>query len=392
MAAFGEPRFYDLVEPLMRISNGRIKLDQSYFQFSSPADAPYTPKLIQLLGRPRQPDALFSLDQEGRSAEAAAEDKRFADIAASIQRLTEIRLLELITYWRTHTGIREVAVAGGVGLNSLANGKIQRETDTRLYVHPAAGDAGGALGAAIGYSAEHDKTHPPKTLRSAYLGLSYSMDDIEHAVRHYPAPCIHKHGSEREAISHAAEIIANGNVIGWLQDRFEWGPRALGARSILASPAFPDMKERVNRQIKFREPFRPFAPAVLAERASDYFDLPPGDFDCRPEIFMLSVCPVKNEVHEKLPAIVHMDGTARVQLVHESLNPLFYALLQRVGELTGHPVVLNTSFNLRGEPIVSSPVDALQTFEWSEMNNLVMGRVVIDRPELGLLVRNRVAQ
>ncbi len=351
---------------------------------------PFNEKLIALLGQPRKPGTDFSLSDKPADEQTDSDDRRYADIGASVQRVAEEIILELISYWTTKTQISDVVMAGGVALNSLANGRIQKELDIRLYIHPAAGDSGGSLGAALGYY--HDVAKSPKqVLKSPYLGLSYSTQDVLRAVNHYPLNNIHEYTTYDDMIEQTAQLIAQGKVLGWMQGRFEWGPRALGCRSIIASPIFADMKDRVNRQIKFREPFRPFAPAVLAERAHEYFDLPRIDYDCHPECYMISVCNVKEEAKAIIPAIVHVDGTARVQTVYEETNPLYYALIKRVGELTGAPVILNTSFNLKGEPIVSSPIDAIQTFEWSEMNNLVMDRIIVDRPDVSSILQNRLS-
>lgn len=174
-------------------------------------------------------------------------------------------------------------------------------------------------------------------------------------------------------------MLSEGAVIGWFQGRSEWGPRALGARSILADPTRPNIKAIVNEKIKFRELFRPFAPSVLAEKAAEYFDIPGVPSPSGPENFMLQVCPVRESAREKLPAITHVDGTARVQTVRRDVNPLYYALIEELGKINGVPVVLNTSFNLRGEPMVDSPEDAIKTFSWSDMDYLVMGHHLLKK-------------
>jgi carbamoyltransferase len=218
-------------------------------------------------------------------------------------------------------------------------------------------------------------------LKHAYWGAAYSDAEIQDYLETQGFP-YEAYSAEDKLIARVVEELLEGNVVGWFQGRFEWGPRALGARSILADPRRPEMKEIVNTKIKFREPFRPFAPSVLAEAAERYFDLPeaPRHYPAR---FMLYVVDVKPGQDRVVPAITHVDGTARLQTVHESESPLYHALIRAFGEATGVPVVLNTSFNLKGEPIVASPADAMRTFLRSEMDVLVLGRYVIHKRRLG---------
>jgi carbamoyltransferase len=381
MAAFGEPLYADRLRPLMRARKGQIVLDQRFFNFTRVSDMPFSPELVALLGPARRPESEFAVDEFSGRPPSGTEDRRFADIAASVQRVAEETILDVVKYAVGKTGIADVVLAGGVGLNSLANARLQREACRRLYVQPAAGDAGSALGAALDHY-HRVMGRPRSTPRlDPYLGVAYSDLDVARAVRRYRSNNVVRYADEASMIAAAADLLASGKVLGWLQGRFEWGPRALGNRSILANPALSGIKNRVNISIKYREPFRPFAPAVIAERAHEFFDLPGGDHVARPENYMLSVCPVLPEARLRIPAVVHADGSARVQLVSKDQNPRFHALISALGERTGIPVILNTSFNLRGEPIVSSPRDAVQTFEWSEMDNLVMENWIVGRPE-----------
>ena len=382
MAAFGKPIYYNKIRPLIQFKNGRIRVDQSYFTFRNPKEMPYSEKLVSLLGEARVSGAQINLSAVDEEVSDDPDSIRYSNIAASVQKVAEEIILEFVEYATKRTGISNLCMAGGVALNSLANGKLQCTRNGGIYIHSSPGDSGGAIGGAFIHYHKHAPAAEKKPQRNPYLGLSYSERTVLQAVRNYASDEVIRYDTTEAMIGVVAGYLAEGKVIGWMQGCFEWGPRALGARSILASPTFPDMKDRVNRQIKFREPFRPFAPSVLAEEAARYFEMPGPDYPARPEDYMLSVCPVREAYHDKIPAIVHVDGTARVQTVREDLSPVYHALIKKVGECTGIPIVMNTSFNLRGEPIVSSPKDAMQTFELSEMDYLVMGNVVVSRPSV----------
>jgi carbamoyltransferase len=261
----------------------------------------------------------------------------------------------------------------------MANGRIERDLGVRLYVQPAAGDAGGSLGAALFYHHCIYGGTRVRPLNHAYLGQAWSMEACEkalkktqlHRVRHMP--------NEEALVTEVARLLAEGAVIGWFHGRFEWGPRALGARSILADPRRANMKSLVNEKIKFREPFRPFAPSVLAHRAGEFFALPPDRFPLSPEDFMLSVSPVHEAKRDQIPAVTHVDNTSRVQLVRSDTNPRYHALIESFDRITGIPMVLNTSFNRRGEPIVASPEDAIETFLWTELDYLVLEELIVSK-------------
>jgi carbamoyltransferase len=289
---------------------------------------------------------------------------------------TEETLLAMANYVHQETGLTKLCMAGGVALNSVANGRILRETPFEdIYIQPSAGDGGGAMGAALW--AYHMILGKPRqfVLEHAYWGEAHSRDSIETFLRTQNIAYA-RYEDEEKLIGQVVDELAAGKVIGWLQGRFEWGPRALGNRSILADPRRADMKDIVNTKIKFREPFRPFAPSVLAEQAARYFALPdpPRHYPAR---FMLYVVDVKPEQQEVLPAITHADGTGRLQTVSAVTNPRYYQLIQRFGEATGVPVLLNTSFNLRGEPIVNTPAEAFNTFHRSGMDVLVLDHCII---------------
>ena len=270
-------------------------------------------------------------------------------------------------------------MAGGVAYNSVANGRLLRETPfEELYIQPAAGDSGGALGAAL--YAYHALLGKPRrfTMEHAYWGRGYGAGEIKTALdaRGVSYEIVDDEGRLVDVV---ADELAAGGVIGWHQGRFEWGPRALGNRSILADPRRAEMKDVVNTKIKFREPFRPFAPSVLAEHARRYFELPDGgqEHAGHPATFMLVVQPVADAERSTIPAITHAGGTGRLQTVTPDANPRYRKLIERFGEATGVPVLLNTSFNLRGEPIVTTPDNALNTFYNSGIDTLVLGDFIV---------------
>jgi len=270
-------------------------------------------------------------------------------------------------------------MAGGVAYNSVANGRILRETPfEELYIQPAAGDSGGAVGAAL--YAYHVLLGKPRAfvMEHAYWGRAYGPDEIKAAVEARGVPYEVVEDEDR-LVDIVADELTRGRVIGLHQGRFEWGPRALGNRSIIADPRRVEMKDIVNTKIKFREPFRPFAPSILAERAESYFDLRDGRdvWPRDPAKFMLVVLPVADDKRTAIPAVTHAGGTGRLQTVTRDGNPRYYKLIERFGQATGVPVILNTSFNLRGEPIVTTPDNALNTFYRSGIDTLVMGEMLI---------------
>jgi carbamoyltransferase len=367
LAGFGQPVHLDAMRSLLRTTaDGLFSVDQDYFEFESPGDLPYRPALCELFGEPRD-----------RQSDAVT--PQYANIAASLQARLEETALHVVGHAVAASGLRNVCIAGGVGLNSLANARLQRDLECPLYVHPAAGDSGGALGAALHHW--HLRLAQPRGggLDNVYLGEEYSEYEILEELRRHAVEDWKRCASEDELVSWAVDRLVDGKVVGWMQGRFEWGPRALGNRSILANPTRPDMQDIVNRRIKFREPFRPFAPAVLTERAHEYFEVAAALAPTAPEHFMLAVARVRADKRSVIPAVTHCDGTGRVQIVREETNPRFYRLIKAFGERTGVPVLLNTSFNLRGEAMVDKPYDALETFFWSDMDSLIMGNIVLDK-------------
>jgi carbamoyltransferase len=390
MAPFGSPRYVDKVWKLIRVQpDGSFELDMDYFAFHHSTHQTYSRKFEALFGPPRDPRTNFFTPSSGYPSyfgerptnydELARQNEHYADIAASIQAVTEEVLLTMARAVHRETGLRRLCLAGGVALNSVANGRILRETPfEELYIHPAAGDGGGAVGAALyGYHAVLGKPRA-FVMEHAAWGEEHSPVVVQRFLERNTIS--HEHvDDEATLVERVVDRLERGKVVGWCQGRFEWGPRALGQRSILADPRRADMKHLVNLKIKFREPFRPFAPSVLVERTAEYFDLPDAAKHY-PARFMLYVVNVREDKRAVIPAVTHVDGTGRVQTVRRDVNPRYYRLIEAFGEATGVPIVLNTSFNLRGEPIVNTPAEAFRTFSESGMDALVLGDCLIDKP------------
>jgi carbamoyltransferase len=392
MAPYGQPRYVDKVWKLIQQNaDGSFHLNMDYFSFHHSTDRTFSKKFEALFGDPRPTKLNFFTeatgypkyfgDPPGNYQELCKLNQHFADIASSIQKVTEEVLLGMARSVQKQTGMKRLCIAGGVGLNSVANSRILRETDfEELYVQPAAGDGGGALGAALW--AYNTLLGKPRTfvMKHAYWGRANSEAEISDFLRSNNIP-YRQLSNEDEVIDTVVERLTNAKVIGWSQGRFEWGPRALGSRSILADPRNPEMKDIVNAKIKFREPYRPFAPSVLAESAEKYFDLPNA---CKhyPARYMLYVVPVKSAAQSVLPSITHVDGTGRLQTVFKEQSPRYYKLIERFGQATGVPVVMNTSFNLKGEPVVTTPANAFHTFKTSEMDTLVLENFIVEKSAL----------
>lgn len=392
MAPFGRPDYVDKVYELVHVDgDGGFELDMDYFSFHYSSEKTFSKKFEKLFGTPRDQKAHFFTPSTGYPSyfgdrpsdfdELGRQNQYYADIAASIQVVTEQIMVKMANYAYRETGLSKLCMAGGVALNSVANRKILSDTPfDDIYIQPAAGDGGGAVGAALyGY---HALLGQPRkfVMEHAYWGEEHSAQDTEQFLTENNIP-YERIEDDRKLIERVVDGLTRGKVIGWHQGRFEWGPRALGNRSIIADPRRADMKDIVNVKIKFREPFRPFAPSVLVERAGDYFalDNPEKHYPAR---FMLYVTDVRENKRDVLPAITHVDGTGRLQTVTKELNPKYYSLIEAFGEATGVPVVLNTSFNLKGEPIVNTPGEAFNSFSKSGMDLLVLGNYIVDKDKL----------
>lgn len=378
LAPYGQPEYVDtILDNIIDVrDDGSFHLNMSYFSFAT--DFTMTNKKF---------GNLFGVSRRQEETELL---QVHMNIAASIQKVVEIVLLRMARFISTETGQTHLCLAGGVALNCVANGILSREQIFKdVWVQPAAGDAGGALGAAL--AAWHLHFGKPRSLRSkkdgmqgSFIGPKFSDDVIEQELKSCRA--VYRKVQEDKLLDFLIDQLIDGKAIGWMQGRMEFGPRALGSRSIIADPRSESMQKQLNLKVKYRESFRPFAPSVLSEDASDWFDL-------RHESpYMLMVCPVKPEKRlpttadqqllfgiEKLnvprsvvPSITHVDYSARVQTVHHETNPKYYKLLKLMKEKTGVPMVINTSFNVRGEPIVCSPKDAFNCFMGTELDILVV--------------------
>jgi carbamoyltransferase len=387
MAPYGQPNYLDEIARIVRVDgDGGLHLNMDYFSFHQSTQHTFSPKFVELFGPPRAPEGEFFTttthprkDHPHWDEAAAAQNQKYADIAASIQLLTEEIILKMARHAHTQTGSQNLVMAGGVALNSVANGRVLREGPFKnVFVQPAAGDSGGAIGAAL-YVYHVALGKPRKfTMEHAYWGAEYPESEMVAAI--------HQAGFKHEAfddddklLDRVVDTLLASKVVGWYRGRFEWGPRALGQRSILADPRREEMKEVVNTKIKFREPFRPFAPVVLEERAHEYFTTPELDKQYMPR-YMLMVSNVPEDKWDKIQAVCHK-GTGRLQSVREEWNPGYYNVIKKFGQATGVPVLLNTSYNLRGEPIVTTPQEAIKTFAASDIDQLVMGPFLVHKPD-----------
>ncbi|HLU43614.1 MAG TPA: carbamoyltransferase C-terminal domain-containing protein [Natronosporangium sp.] len=357
LAAYGRPTYLEEMRQLVRLlPEGRYELDLSWFRHHATGKHQMSQKFIDRFGPPRP-----------RTREAVPQ--HYADIAYGLQKVLEEVGLHVARWLQAETGMRNLATAGGVALNSVMNGRIFLETPfEEFFAQPAAADDGSALGAALAVSVGKGAGRP----RGEYifLGPSYDEAEMEKALAEAGLPY-----QRPESITEAtARALADGKIVGWFQGRMECGPRALGNRSILADPRGKDTKDRLNEKVKHREPFRPFAPSCLAEKAGEYFA------SGYPSPVMLLVFDVLEHQREKVPAITHADGTARVQTVTREENPLYYELISKFEELTGVPMVVNTSFNDNEEPIVCTPADAVSCFLRTGMDALALGPFFVEKP------------
>lgn len=360
LAPYGKPTFYDQVrETVDWKPDGSFKLNTQYFDFMHGLRMT-SDKFHKLFGGPPHP------------GESRLTQREF-DIAASIQKVTDEIMLAMASHVRKQSGMRQLCLAGGVALNCVANAKILREAGfDDIWIQPAAGDAGGALGAA--YYLYNTVLGKPRTyeMRHAYYGPEFNEKQCQGALDEMCAK--YRRLDEAELVREVSSLIANNNVVGWFQGRMEFGPRALGSRSILADARDPKMKDALNMKIKFREGFRPFAPSVTSEAASEYFELNPR----HKSPFMLLVADVRPD-KRVIPSVTHVDGSARLQTVDRTTNPLYHELISEFGRQTGVPVIINTSFNVRGEPIVCTPIDAYRCFMRTNMDYLVVGPFLLDK-------------
>jgi carbamoyltransferase len=361
LAAYGEDTFVERFRDVIRPTpDGGYAVNMAYFSYDTFGQlSPFKRKFVEAFGPPR--------------ARSGPITDRHRDLAYAVQAVTEEIVLHRVRTLLKQHPVRDLCLSGGVALNCVANARILEETDVRrLWVPPCASDTGAPLGSALWHH-HQDLGHARGfELKHALLGKAYGEGEIVRALQAAGLRC--RRMGEAQLLEHVARDLADGKIVGWFQGRFEMGPRALGNRSILADPRRPEMRDVLNAKVKRREPFRPFAPAVLVERAAEFFEID------QPDPFMTLAPRARPEARNRIPAAVHVDGTGRIQTVERSSNPRYYGLIEEFGRLTGVPVLLNTSFN-RTEPIVASPRDAIECYLRSGMDVLVLGDFyTTDRP------------
>ncbi|MBI1911177.1 MAG: carbamoyltransferase [Deltaproteobacteria bacterium] len=375
LASFGKPKYMDEFRQIVKLTPEGFKMDMDYFTFhlpvlidnwGDPTTASFfiyqdwlSKKFHSLFGPPRMPGSDYT--------------QKHMDIAASLQLMLEETVFHLLKLLHNETGGDDLCLSGGVALNCVMNGKVTANTPfKRVFVQPNAGDGGLSLGSAL-HLYHHQLVMPKKhAIHSAALGTEYSNKDVRSALDSANL----KYVRHDDITPHIANHIASGKVIGWFQGKMEFGPRALGNRSILADPRRPDMKDFINSRVKHREHFRPFAPSVLEEDAKTFFNL--NGF---PSPYMLLAVDVRSERAQQVPAITHVDGTARVQTVDKSANPKYRRLIEEFKKITGIPLLLNTSFNLKGEPVVSSPQDAIKSFLATRIDVLAIEDFIVEKQQ-----------
>ena len=361
LAPYGEPKYVDRIKQLITIKDdGTFRLNMKHFAFDYGLRM-YRPSFEKIMGAPTRKMDDDNLEQYHK------------DVARSLQEVVNEIMVKLATNIVEQTGIKRLCLAGGVALNCVANGHVLRESPVEeIFIQPAAGDNGGAMGAALWLWHQVLNKKRQWKLTTPYLGPEYSEEKMKKVLNRYGAVY---HKMERSALlKEGVRLLDDAQVVGLHQGRMEWGPRALGHRSILGDPRHPEMREIINAKIKMREGFRPFAPTVLEEDCQDYFEL-----DC-PSPYMLLVAPVRNAI-SPLPSITHVDGSARIQTIRQDQDPFYYDLIQTMRNTTGCSVLINTSMNVRGEPIVNTPEDTYRCFMRTHMDALIMGPFILYKSE-----------
>lgn len=361
LAPYGDPKVYlPEFRKIVRLEpEGRFSLDMSYFEYHLYGRGHWvSDKFARVFGPPRRREEPI--------------EKRHEDVAAALQRITEEVSLHMAEHLHAVTGKRNLCIAGGVGLNSVMNGRIlQHGPFEEIFIQPAANDAGTAIGAALWVHSCLLGLPRPPAMEHAYWGPTFTDEEIAATLARYDGRLVYRQLDDPARAG--AEIIARGEILGWFQGRMEFGPRALGNRSILADPRWPEMKDLLNARVKHREPFRPFAPSVLEERTGEYFTVD------HLSPFMILVFDVRPEKRALVPAITHVDGTGRVQTVSRETNPRYWALISEFERLTGVGLVLNTSFNVMGEPIVCQPHEAIECFLNTGIDRLIIGDYLVEK-------------
>lgn len=362
LSPYGKPTYYDKFKKIVYVHNdGSINLDMRYFDFHYKLRMP-SKKFIDEFGPMRKKES--NLEQMHK------------DIAASLQKITEEVIFKMLNHLYEETKIKNLVMAGGVALNSVANGKIKRNTSfENVWIQPSASDAGTSLGAACYVYNTILGNKRNYVMDSAYLGPAYSTNLIQKLLDENKIK-YKKFKDDNELMKKTAELIWDNHVVGWFQGRMEWGPRALGARSILSNPCNPKMKDILNLKVKHREYFRPFAPVIIEEDVHNYFEIDKDD-----EPFMLFVYPIKKGKRKLIPAVTHVDGSGRLQTISKKQNPLYYGVIKEFEKLSNVPVLVNTSFNIRGEPIVCTPKHAYRCMMGTGIDYLVMDKFLVARAD-----------
>lgn len=362
LAAYGKPHFLEEIWRMLHLGDdGSLNLDLSYFSFTRSRKKMFSPKFLKLFGEPRLHTKPWCL----QGGKVALEDKRYADIAASIQKFTEEAMLRMAEEAGRLVKSTNLCLAGGVAFNCVANSyAFKHSRFQNVYIQPAAGDAGGALGAALYFARSQGEKR--FVLQHTFWGQQHDEVEIEKAILFYNYGRL----CREKLLEKVAQDIVEGKIVGWYQGQFEWGPRALGHRSLLAQPDKLGIKDFLNKEVKEREPFRPFAPSILKEEAKNYFEMGKAQGSLPLKFMLMTLDCLKPEYFK---GAIQIDQSARLQLVEESDDPLFYALIKEVARFTGLPAVLNTSLNGSGEPIVDSPKQALNFFNKKPLDVLVLG-------------------
>lgn len=371
LSPYGEPKYLEQMKKIVRLkNNGLFELNEDYFIHSTKGvamtwdngapfiDRIYSDKLIEEFGKPRDKDEPLT--------------QYHKDLAASVQQHTEDVIFHILNHLYEKTQIENICIAGGVAQNSVANGKVLTKTKFKNVYIPSAGyDAGTAIGSALWFYHQSKDGKRNGVVKNAAFGAHHKDDDIEKVLQSKNVN-YKRYENDNDTIERTAKLLADGCVLGWFQGRTEFGPRALGNRSVLVHPGRPDAKDLINSKIKRRESFRPFAPSILREYVNEYFETEDDVY------FMEKVFKIKEEKRKLLPAVTHVDGTGRLQTVHKEVSPKYYALIESFNKKTGLPILLNTSFN-ENEPIVNTPSEALDCFLRTEMDAIVLGNCIVER-------------
>jgi len=377
LAAFGKPSYVEKVRQIISFSNNNLKLDSTFFNFDDLLSPSYTKSFLDLFGLP------VNLEKENPYKTINERFYYLADLACSFQKVLEEIILKLFDYAFSLTGEKLFCYSGGVALNAVANGTIiKKRKEFNLFIYPAAGDSGSSVGAALYYYFHILKNRRVIFPLNIYLGSKYSKEQIKKSLNDFNLKNYLEYKDPLELCEVISKKILNNKVIGWFNGRSEFGPRALGSRSILANPSDKNMKDIINKKIKFREEFRPFAPMIITEKANEYFDIEKPIDLFQPENFMLTVVDAKIKFADKIFSALNVNNTARVQLVSKVLDENFLdikLLLRTFYKNSDIPVLINTSFNRRGEPIVETPYDAIKVFLYTDIDTLVLENFVISK-------------